>query len=393
MVEIMIASAFRTLNKDRTDRYIDPETINDTVDGQGNTPLHVAVRYSKLEAVKELIRLGADVNATNLIGDTPLIIAVAYNWIEGIPLIIEAGANLEHHVYDLTALKMACGLGYFNVVKMLLEYGANVSGRNLNNPISRAITAGSVDIIRLLVQHGATLEPDALCVAAVNGIPEVMEELVDLGLSVQYCNYGTPILHCALNSGLPTIQKLLDLGADANATCNKGLTALYEAVLHANEEPVELLVKYGTNLEAKCNEGITALAYAAMIGNVHLTRILIDLGASLRTRLRQDRCILAEVIRARSSPEILELLIQRGADIDHPDCHGRTPIMVAAHKGSMEYVEILLRYWPPNRMSSLTPALRVAIQTNGYNVFRAIVNRTLQTSPVCYFRFITSLTY
>lgn len=165
------------------------------------------------------------------------------------------------------------------------------------------------------------------------------------------------VLYSSLNGSYETVQKLLELGADTNIASTYDTSVLMKAVLLGNEELIALLVQYGANLEAMNSSGHTALVVAAVYGPLRCTAKLIDLGANLHTRDPDGSCIIALVIRSRGSPEVVELLIQRGAD--HTDNRGFTPLMFDAFLGATKHIEVLLRYWPLHN-GSLEKAMGVA---------------------------------
>jgi hypothetical protein len=97
----------------------------------GQTPLYSAAYYGDLEVVQVLIELNADVNCQNILGSTPL-----------------NGASHRTHPQSL------------NVVQLLLENGANPNLRCKDGeaPLSAASRQGSLDVARLLLEHGAEIE-------------------------------------------------------------------------------------------------------------------------------------------------------------------------------------------------------------------------------------------
>lgn len=88
----------------------EPEIINESDSIFLGTPLTGAATYSKSPAViKELVRLGADVNVKVHNNDTALIIAAQYNTNAGIiEELVSQGADINHtNNQDKTALDIA----------------------------------------------------------------------------------------------------------------------------------------------------------------------------------------------------------------------------------------------------------------------------------------------
>jgi len=94
------------------------------------TPLHVAARCNQPEAIRTLLALGADVAVRGAYDDaTPLHIAAWEGSVEAAQALLHAGAPLDA-----------------------------VSGpQHKNEPVGWAITSGKVDVVKLLVGHGAAL--------------------------------------------------------------------------------------------------------------------------------------------------------------------------------------------------------------------------------------------
>ena len=63
------------------------------------TPLHTASEQGDLEACKQLIADGADINAYNQYGWSPLILAVQHNHVDTARLLLKAGASM-HYTYQ-----------------------------------------------------------------------------------------------------------------------------------------------------------------------------------------------------------------------------------------------------------------------------------------------------
>ncbi|MBO4745704.1 MAG: ankyrin repeat domain-containing protein [Alphaproteobacteria bacterium] len=124
----------------------------------------------------------------------------------------------------------------------------NASGCHGYTPLMYAVSTRGLDVIKMLVVNGATL--------------------------VQRNEYGqTPMLvACQNNNKSRTIEYLLEVGADINATDNEGRNCLITAILNENYDIVDTLVEYGIDINRPDNNGETAATYAP---EYYRTRILI----------------------------------------------------------------------------------------------------------------------
>ncbi len=72
-----------------------------------------------------------------------------------------------------------------------------------------------------------------------------------------------PLLHPATQFGhMPTLTRLLEAGADANARCHGDWTPAHRAALHGRAPALEALVKAGASVNAATMMGFTPLFHA-----------------------------------------------------------------------------------------------------------------------------------
>lgn len=105
---------------------------------QGETPLFYAIRQTNgIERVQLLLSLNADVNFCNIYGETPLSVAARRRSFEMIRLLLEYGAAVNsqdrtgkyplHHVTESSAVGTQKG---HRIIALLIEYGAEVNCRD-----------------------------------------------------------------------------------------------------------------------------------------------------------------------------------------------------------------------------------------------------------------------
>ncbi len=97
-----------------------------------DTDIHTAVVTDNLEAVKQHIEAGTDLNTPDPFGgSSPLISAAVFGKTEAAKILIEAGADLDFQNNDgSTALHTASFFCRPEIVKMLLDKGADKSIKN-----------------------------------------------------------------------------------------------------------------------------------------------------------------------------------------------------------------------------------------------------------------------
>ena len=114
-----------------------------------------------------------------------------------------------------------------------------------------AATGGHIELVRLLIQHGAT---------------------VDLATG----SNSTPLRGASFHGFLNVMDVLLDNGANVNTPNSVGQSPFLIAVLRNQEQAVRLLLKRGANKYQQTVNGYTALHLAAAKGRIEMLKLLID---------------------------------------------------------------------------------------------------------------------
>ena len=123
-----------------------------TKDSIGTTPLFLAVTKGQKEIVELLIAEGADVNAQRGDGKTPLDWAITYKQTENADLLRKhggkSGAEFSNHI--------AAAFGNIEAVKQHLAAGADVNAKNVEGetPLDWAIGSDETETADLLRKHG-----------------------------------------------------------------------------------------------------------------------------------------------------------------------------------------------------------------------------------------------
>lgn len=128
-----------------------------------------------------------------------------------------------------------------------------------------------------------------------------------------------------------TIKKLIKNGLDIDVKDANGDTLLMRIVKNGYLEIAKLLISNGANVNVKNNAGITVLMQAVDRGFPELARLNVSIGVLIgRTAVEQD------------NPELVKLLIEKGADVNAKDKDGYTALMRAIKKGYLEIARALI---------------------------------------------------
>ena len=111
------------------------------------SPLITAARSGNVAKIQELAASGTDMNAPGGVnGWTPLMHAVHTNQLASVKALLDRGATVDLHAGGTTALIMAAGYGYTDIVKVLLEHGADPRAASRNGTTAlEAAFEGSPD--------------------------------------------------------------------------------------------------------------------------------------------------------------------------------------------------------------------------------------------------------
>lgn len=225
--------------------------VNIRSEKQKLTPLISAACCGSLEAVKLLIRAGADIDAQSSTGNTALMLAIDRGKIEVAVALIEAGANLEiKGQKGWTALHNAASggdKGYKEVAEALLKAGASVDAlsETMLTPLHEAAGKSLVDLVKLLVDAGA-----------------------NVNARDKFSN--TPLRMCASNAQSfatldtfkKTVQILIDAGADINAGTTINTTSLHSVVKWGNLDAVNFMLERGANPNIRTTKGELPIDFA-----------------------------------------------------------------------------------------------------------------------------------
>jgi ankyrin repeat protein len=287
-------------------------------------PLVVAAKYGEVQDVEKIFKQdpGA-INRQDDEGMTPLAGAVVQENVGVVTFLLDHGADPNiPNKNGLTPLEHACGRDKANALvlaQLLISKGALVNATNVTGftiePLDWAVTTDNLDLVNLLLEHGAVIEEHCLATAADRGDADIAEVLIAHGANANAKDKGgNTALHSAAWSGQEDVMKvLLAHGADPDPKCSDGRTPLIDAAgsgaSRHGKGCVELLLDRGANVNATDGDGETPLHKAAYYGNSDVVELLLAHGASINATNKRGQTPL----QVAQKPEIAELLKQHGA--------------------------------------------------------------------------------
>lgn len=252
-----------------------------------DTPLRRAIKDGDLKSVDVLLKKGANPNEPRVSlpgyyavareGETPLILASGLGQVEILKALLDGGADVNgEDAYGATALNAAIENGRADAVKFLLDRGVNIntsikkhyfspgaSNSPGKTPLSMAVSLDYqdkikrtelTDIIKMLIDKGADIS------VGVRKLPTV-KKVLEEKRKAERGSLDDSLENAIVKLDSDTVKSLLEQGANPNARDEDFKPLLSHAVDLGQLEIVELLLKNGADVNAE-TEGDTALSRA-----------------------------------------------------------------------------------------------------------------------------------
>jgi ankyrin repeat protein len=394
----------------------------DSVDGPDQrTPLMCAVASSRasVEMVRFLIDRGADVNAfthddSGCGADQAVLgLAVQMGDLDKIRLLLDAGADIKYRTtsgYDALINAMSHGVTapdetLLPIIELLIERGAPTSGISgySESALRVASRVGRFDVVRILLEAGADprqLEwTDFMHAIALGSLPDV-EQALAAGVNLEARDFWdrTPWLLSLQTGDLGKAKLLLASGVDRSARGRCGMTPMMYAIENRHVDVLEWLLEEGFDPEATDDFETTPLMCAAEYGATECVKLLLKSGANPAAT---DH-IGWRAIKKASRIEIVRLLLAAGEDLNDIDDEMRAEMTGVDYEGELQVSRDEYLVGKERRFGSANPeVIEVpfwkAMVRSGVIAYRARDafddNQYFRDAPVwCFHRFGKSIT-
>ena len=329
--------------------------------------LFSVLHKNDLEAATLLVtQTDVDVNQPNRRQKTMLGLAVEHEHVPMVRMLLENGADINQPSFSSvdysfeTPLVTAARLEHEELLNLFLDAKCEIDrgrGKEGKSALQWAATYGDLSIVKKLYKHGADVNwvgpffQSALHYATIANKAKVVEWLLSKGAEVTVNGEGRSPLHIACVKGYFEIVKpLIKSGCEVDTYDSFAFTPFSLACLRGHLEIVQYMMenaRAGTVFNVE-----DALHRAAECGHLEVLEFLIQKGADVNSLNTVGESALS--IAARGQPRSVQLLLENKAVINVVDKRGYSPLQHAILREQIDIAMSLIKHGSALHTSSST---------------------------------------
>ena len=292
-------------------------------------PLHFASLAGLYKVVEILLKEGADVHVQSKVYGhaLPVMISMTQSYnlsesrlLELVQMFLDRGVHVDSRSGSRsgsgswsTPLYLACSHDHDGLVQLMLENGANLDADGMppGNALRAASFGGHHQIVKVLLEAGADIDGVVLSEACRMGHSQVAQLLLNKGAdtNAQTHTCGPALYEASAEGDVQMVQMLLEKGADANgrnevdrlsalqvaaarghnrvigillANGAEATGALQEATGWGRADTAQILLHHGIDVNNAESEYGSALLVALVVGHDRIAKTLLDYEAEIR---------------------------------------------------------------------------------------------------------------
>ncbi len=173
---------------------------------------------------------------------------IELGWISTVRLLLEKGMKLHPRGWSsLSPLQVAASRGDCEMIELLAQYAADVNEVGCDpdtSPLQLALRDGNIEAAKILLRHGARLPDNALMLAIISSNPDAVGFVIECGADVNKLDQEEPPLFTAADTGNIEIAKLL-LAHGAKVNPEAGWLPVEVAIKQKDKVMTGFLVEQG----------------------------------------------------------------------------------------------------------------------------------------------------
>ena len=308
--------------------------------GDGMTALHWAAERGDADLAEMLVYAGANVAAVTRIGQyTPLHLASKAASVPVAQVLLKAGASVSAQTRPsgVTALHLAAASGSAALIELLVEHGADVNAKEAERgqtPLIFAAAQNRAEVIRALLAAGAD--------------PGITSKTIDVVHESQMDRAGAALQRKILEASVPKGQQPTASQVQAAIEAARKLYATGKVPPPEpgagrggrggrGDDPDAANAANGFNPEeinppVTTKGGMTALLHAARQGHLEAAHALLDGGAKINQSSVGEGATPLLISIVNGEFDLAMFLVSKGADPNVPEAsNGVTPLWAAVN--------------------------------------------------------------